>query len=487
MVNTHSAPALPRFETAFEALDPAFCTPCAPTPLDDLQLVHAQTALGHTLGLPTDWLHSDDFRQILAGAAPLPGAAPQASVYAGHQFGVFVPQLGDGRAHLIGRHQAPDHQLWSWQLKGSGPTPYSRGADGRAVLRSTLREYVASEALHALGIPTTRALAFGVSQQPVQRERTERAAIVLRMAPSFQRFGHFQFWAARGQADRVRQLADAVIAQHFPALVGRYADWLTEIIRRTARLMAQWQTVGFCHGVMNSDNFSILGLTIDYGPYGFLDAFDPQHICNHSDDAGRYAWDQQPQVGQWNCARLLEACLPLLNEDDNAAIEQANGIMGAYATAYTDAISARWRAKFGLATQQPEDDALMQDYLRLIARGRHDFTLCFRHLPRRALLMDLVLDQSSLNDWLARYDARLARESMAQSTRTAAMDAANPLYVARNHLLELAIRAAEHDDFSVLERLMQGLQHPFTEQAGLDDLAALPPNWAAALSVSCSS
>ena len=487
MSETYHSADLPTFETAFEALDAAFCTPCTPTALPDLQLAHVQPELAQALGIPVDWLHSDQFRQIVAGAAPLPGAEPQASVYAGHQFGQFVPQLGDGRAHLIGRHRAPDDQPWSWQLKGSGPTPYSRHADGRAVLRSSLREYVASEAMHALGVPTTRALAFGVSRQPVQREQVERAAIVLRMAPSFLRFGHFEFWASRGHTDRVRQLADAVIAQHFPSLVGRYADWLTEIIRRTAQLMAQWQTLGFCHGVMNSDNFSILGLTIDYGPYGFLDAFDPQHICNHSDHSGRYAWDQQPQIGQWNCARLLEACLSLLGDDENAAIEQANTLLATYAAAYTDAITARWRAKFGLATQQADDEALMQDYLRLIARGRHDFTLCFRHLPRRALLADLVLDTSALDEWLARYDARLARESLSQVTRTAAMDAVNPLYVPRNHLLELAIRAAEQDDIAPLARLMKALAQPYTAQPGFDDLAALPPQWAAALSVSCSS
>lgn len=487
MVDTSSVSNVPTFETAFEALDPAFCVPCAPTPLADLQLAHHSSALATTLNLPADWLQDDGFRQVIAGLAPLPGASPQASVYAGHQFGQFVPQLGDGRAHLIGRHHGADGQLWSWQLKGSGPTPYSRGADGRAVLRSSLREYVASEALHALGIPSTRALALGVSNQPVRRETIERAAIVLRIAPSFLRFGHFEFYAARRQTDQVRQLADAVIAQHFPQSVGRYADWLTEVIRRTAQLMAQWQTVGFCHGVMNSDNFSILGLTIDYGPYGFLDAFDPQHICNHSDHSGRYAWDQQPAVGQWNCARLLEACLSLLSDDDAVAIEQANTLLGSFATVYTDTVSARWRAKFGLATQQPEDDALMQDFLRLIAKGRHDFTLCLRHLPRRAQLADLILDQAALGDWLARYDARLARESLSQATRTAAMDAVNPLYVPRNHLLELAIRAAEQDDFSVLDRLMRALAQPFTEQPGMDDLAALPPDWSAALSVSCSS
>lgn len=481
------AMSIPQFTTALEGLDPAFTTPCAPTPLDDLTVVHTQASLVEAMGLPPEWVASETFRSVMAGAAPLPNAAPSASVYAGHQFGQFVPQLGDGRAHLLGEWRGPDQRVWRLQLKGSGRTPWSRGADGRAVLRSSLREYVASEAFHALGIPTTRALALGMSTQPVYRERAEPAGMVLRVAPSFLRFGHFEYWASQRRPDRVRQLADAVITQHAPQLTGRYADWLEDVLSRTAVLMAQWQTVGFCHGVMNSDNFSILGLTIDYGPYGFLDAFDPNHIFNHTDHGGRYTWAQQPQIGQWNCARLLEACLSLLADDEPAAIERANALLQRYGETYSEAIAARWRAKFGLATTQSDDAELMQDYLRLMATGGHDFTLCFRMLPRRTSLRDLFVDQDELASWLQRYDARLANESLHPGARLAAMDAVNPLYVPRNHLLELAIRASEAGDHAPLHRLMQVLAQPFTEQPGAEDLAALPPQWAASLSLSCSS
>lgn len=468
-------------------LEAPYTVAVPPTPLPDLVVVHRRPGLAAEMGLDPAWLDSEDFRQVLAGERSLPGAEPRASVYAGHQFGTFVPQLGDGRAHLIGCCQSPDGRHWELQLKGAGQTPYSRFADGRAVLRSSLREYVASEALHALGVPTTRALALGVSRQPVQRETLERAAIVMRVAPSFLRFGHFEYWARRGRNDRMRALAEQAISDHFPEHRGDPIGWLRSVLVRTAKLMAQWQTLGFCHGVMNTDNMSLLGLTLDYGPYGFLDAFDPQHICNHSDHGGRYAWDQQPAIGQWNSARLLEACLSLLAPDTEAAIEIAQSLLGDYASAYGTAAHQRWAAKFGLQTQEDEDATLMQDFLRLLQRGRHDFTLCFRHLPRLAQLRDLVLDQEALDAWSARYQARLAQEGGASPDRTAAMDAINPLYVPRNHLLQIAIAAAERDDFAPLARLVRVLDAPYTEQPDAADLAALPPDWAAAISVSCSS
>lgn len=468
-------------------LEAPYAVAVPPTPLPDLVVVHHRPALAAEMGLDPAWLDSEDFRRVLAGQHGLPGAEPRASVYAGHQFGSFVPQLGDGRAHLIGRHEHPDGRRWELQLKGAGQTPYSRFADGRAVLRSSLREYVASEALHALGVPTTRALALGLSREPVQRETVERAAIVLRVAPSFLRFGHFEYWAYRERPDRVRALAEQAIAAHFPEHRNDPAGWLRSVLLRTAELMAQWQTLGFCHGVMNTDNMSLLGLTLDYGPYGFLDAFDPQHICNHSDHGGRYAWDQQPAVGQWNSARLLEACLSLLAPETEAAIEIAQGLLADYASAYAAAAQRRWAAKFGLHTREDGDAALMQDFLRLLQRGRHDFTLCFRHLPRPAQLRDLVLDHEALDAWSARYQARLAREGGASPARTAAMDAVNPLYVPRNHLLQIAIAAAEQDDFAPLARLVRVLDQPYTEQPDAADLAALPPDWAAAISVSCSS
>jgi serine/tyrosine/threonine adenylyltransferase len=473
--------------TFSSVLEAPYAVAVPPTPLPDLVVAHRRPALALDLGLDPEWLDEEGFRQVLAGQAPLPGAEPRASVYAGHQFGTFVPQLGDGRAHLLGGCKGPDGRRWELQLKGAGKTPYSRFADGRAVLRSSLREYVASEALHALGVPTTRALALGVSREPVQRETRERAAIVLRVAPSFLRFGHFEYWAYRDQPERVRRLAEQAIATHFPEHENDAVGWLRSVLQRTAELMAQWQTLGFCHGVMNTDNMSLLGLTLDYGPYGFLDAFDPHHICNHSDHSGRYAWDQQPAVGQWNAARLLEACLGLLAPETEAAIEIAQDLLGDYAGHYAAAARRRWQAKFGLRETHPGDEALMQAFLALLQRGRHDFSLCFRHLPRPALLDDLILDREALHAWQQRYAQRLQQEGGASPERTAAMDAVNPLYIPRNHLLQLAITAAEQDDFAPLARLVGVLDRPYTEQPGAEDLAALPPDWAAAISVSCSS
>lgn len=473
--------------TFSSALESPFAVAVPPTPLPDLVIAHRRPCLATEMGLPAGWIDGDELRDVMAGVSDLAGCEARASVYAGHQFGQFVPQLGDGRAHLIGRWKNADNVSWELQLKGAGQTPYSRFADGRAVLRSSLREYVASEALHALGVPTTRALALGVSQQPVRRETMERAAVVLRVAPSFLRFGHFEYWGRRQDTALLRALADRAIAAHFPAHSHRHADWLREVVSRTARLMAHWQTLGFCHGVMNTDNMSLLGLTLDYGPYGFLDGFDPGHICNHSDHGGRYAWDQQPGIGQWNCARLLEACLPLLDDHPDAALEIARDLLASYGEIYAEAVAERWRVKFGFVDVTPEDEALMHDFLRLLAGGSHDFTLCFRHLPRPEQLRELIVDQATLGDWLLRYQTRLRRDRLTDVERTAAMDAVNPWIVPRNHLLQIAIVAAEKDDFGPLARLMRALDRPFDPPADTLDLAALPPTWAGSLSISCSS
>ena len=312
----------------------------------------------------------------MAGNRPLPGGMAISTLYSGHQFGVYVPQLGDGRAILIGQVRNANGELWELQLKGAGKTPYSRFADGRAVLRSTLREYLCSEAMHGLGIPTTRALCIVGSPDLVQRETVETAAVLCRMARSHLRFGNFEVFYYRNQHDRLAPLADHVIANYFPDLSrawpaptntgnpvgaahgrdvvgaahGRdvYRAWLTEIVERTARLVAQWQAVGFCHGVMNTDNMSILGLTLDYGPYGFMEAFDSRYICNHSDDHGRYAYDQQPGIAHWNCSRLLQATLPLLADEPEKAVEIAYSILERYTPAFVAAnLSRPWGAPTG--------------------------------------------------------------------------------------------------------------------------------------------
>ncbi len=476
-----------RFRPAWDALGAPWAVPTPMTPLPDLQIAHHSAPLAAALALDDPAVGSDAFRETLAGARPLPGIDPVATVYAGHQFGQFVPRLGDGRAHLLGEYEDAQSQRWEFQLKGSGPTPYSRFADGRAVLRSSLREYVASEAMAALGVPTTRALALGISSEPVRRERVERGAMVWRVAPSFTRFGHFEYWTYGEQHDRLHALAEWVMARDFPDCGGDPVAWLSTVIDRTAALVARWQTVGFCHGVMNTDNMSLLGLTLDYGPYGFLDAFDPHHICNHTDEGGRYAYDQQPHVAHWNCARLLEACLPLLDADSEKALVPARALLDRFPSQYGAAADAAWRAKFGLGETDEGDSALMQDFLTLLARGRHDFTLCFRALGDLDTLQDLILDRAALDAWYHRYQRRLDQEGGLHAARLAGMQQANPRIVPRNHLLQLAITAAEQDDFAPLSRLMAALAHPYQDDPAFDDLAALPPAWAASLSVSCSS
>lgn len=305
---------------SFAALPAAFHTRLAPQPLNNPRLLHANAEAAALIGLDPAVLRTPEFLRVFSGAEPLPGGDSLAAVYSGHQFGVWAGQLGDGRAHLLGEVEGPSG-AWELQLKGSGLTPYSRMGDGRAVLRSSVREYLASEAMHGLGIPTTRALALVASDDPVWRETVETAAIVTRMSPSFVRFGSFEHWSSRRQPDLLKTLADYVIDRSYPecraAPAGEahsdtapYVRLLREVTRRTALLMADWQAVGFCHGVMNTDNMSILGLTLDYGPYGFMDGFRLGHVCNHSDSEGRYSWNRQPSVALWNLYRLGAACTP---------------------------------------------------------------------------------------------------------------------------------------------------------------------------------
>src|SRR5690348_4030008 len=310
-------------DTRLAALGEAYASVVPPTPLTEPRLVAFNPDAAALIDLDPAQASTPEFARVMSGNAPLPGGTNLSMLYAGHQFGVYVPQLGDGRAILIGQVRNAKGELWELQLKGAGKTPYSRFGDGRAVLRSTLREYLCGEAMHHLGIPTTRALCIVGSPEPVQRETTETAAVLCRMAPTHLRFGNFEVFYYTDQHDKLAPLADYVINEHFPHLVGhgdRYRGWLVEVIERTARLMAQWQAVGFCHGVMNTDNMSIIGLTLDYGPYGFMDGFDAQWICNHTDEGGRYAYDQQPMVGHWNCSRLVQATLPLLATDPDAAV-----------------------------------------------------------------------------------------------------------------------------------------------------------------------
>ena len=401
--------------------------------------------------------------------------------------------MGDGRALLLGELDTPQGQQ-EVQLKGAGLTPYSRMGDGRAVLRSSIREYLCSEAMHGLGVPTTRALAIVGSAMPVRRETLETAAVVTRVAPSFLRFGHFEHFTHTAQdVAALRQLADATLERFYPELLtapNPYAAMLQAVSLRTARLMAQWQCVGFCHGVMNTDNMSMLGLTIDYGPFGFLDAFDPGHICNHTDTQGRYAWARQPNVAFWNLHALAHGLMPLIGESDDAL-----AALEVYKTAFPQALMTQLRAKLGLLEARDEDQALSDDLLKLMAADHVDFTIVWRSLSGfstaagadQSAVRDYFVDRTSFDAWAERYAERLTSEGSIEAERSVHMNRANPKYILRNHLAEQAIRQATSGDFSEVARLQRLLENPFDEQPGNEADAGLPPDWAAHLEVSCSS
>ncbi|MES0873399.1 protein adenylyltransferase SelO [Sinimarinibacterium thermocellulolyticum] len=486
-----------RIDNRFARLGEAYFSRVMPTPLTNPRLLHANADVAALLDLDPAAFDQAAFTQVFAGNAPLPGAEPLAMLYAGHQFGVWVPQLGDGRAILLAQVRNARGQSWDLQLKGAGRTPYSRFADGRAVLRSSVREYLAGEALHHLGIATTRALCLIAADDPVQRETLERAAVICRVAPSHVRFGSFEVFYDRGQFERIRVLADHVIDEHFPDLSAapdRHARWLERLVDRTAELIAAWQSVGFCHGVMNTDNMSAVGVTLDFGPYGFIDGFDAHHICNHSDEGGRYAYDNQPRIGHWNCARLVQALVPLLGEPAERAAEIGQAIVDRYPQTYTRAMTARWRAKFGLNEVRDGDEALMNRFLTLLHRGRSDFTLSFRGLAKvrrdddavPAALADHILDLDALRAWLHDYRARLHAEAMADDVRAAQMNRVNPQVVLRNHLAQRVIEDCERGNTTELEQLLAALRKPF-DVPRRAEFAAVPPPDARHITVSCSS
>ena len=488
-----AAPAW-RTSSFLQGLGVSYGTELPPQPLAAPHWVARSQALARELGLSA-WLDGDDALALLSGARVAAGTTPQASVYSGHQFGVWAGQLGDGRALLLGEIDTPAGPM-EMQLKGSGLTPYSRMGDGRAVLRSSIREFLGSEAMAALGIPTTRALAIVGSPQAVRRETIETAAVVTRIAPSFLRFGHFEHFAhTANDTAALRRLLGATIARYFPELQGHAqpaAALLGEVALRTARLMAQWQAVGFCHGVMNTDNMSLLGLTIDYGPFGFLDAFDPGHICNHTDTQGRYAYARQPGVAFWNLHALAQALLPAVDGPAEAASELLLAALEPYKAEYARAMLAALRAKLGLTSDHGDDQALIDDLLRLMATDRADFTIAFRRLagPDTAT-RDVFVNREAFDAWALRYRARLALEASDDTNdgtaRAVRMNRVNPKFVLRNHLAQTAIERAQQGDFSEVQRLLQVLEHPFDEQPEHAADAEHPPSWAQQIEVSCSS
>jgi len=478
-----------RWKPGFAALGPAFLTHLRPTPLPDPYWVGYSESVARELGLPADWRQSDTTLAALTGSLPVAGTNPFATVYSGHQFGVWAGQLGDGRAIMLGETEGG----LEVQFKGAGRTPYSRGGDGRAVLRSSIREFLCSEAMHGLGIPTTRALSVTGSDARVFREEPESAAVVARVAPSFIRFGHFEHFAANQREDELRALADYVIDRYYPACRttdrfngNAYAAFLEAVSERTAALLAQWQAVGFCHGVMNTDNMSILGLTIDYGPFQFLDGFDPRHICNHSDTSGRYAFNQQPNVAYWNLFCLAQALLPLIGDQEIAV-----AALESYKTVFPNAFEARMRAKLGLADAAESDRALIEGVLKLQAAGKVDYTIFWRRLSQYMAndnakpVRDLFLDREAFDAWLLAFSERHATAGRAQAADL--MLRTNPKFVLRNHLGQQAIEASQQKDHSGVATLLALLQTPFEEHPGADAYAGFPPDWASTIEISCSS
>jgi uncharacterized protein YdiU (UPF0061 family) len=471
--------ALP-FDNSYARLPERFYAALPPTPVAEPRLVKLNTALASELGLDAALLTSPPGVEMLAGNRIAEGSSPIALAYAGHQFGNFVPQLGDGRAILLGEVLDRDGRRRDLQLKGSGPTPFSRRGDGRAALGPVLREYIVSEAMAALGIPTTRSLAAVMTGEPVFRETVLPGAVLTRVASSHIRVGTFQFFAARGDLEALRLLADHVIARHYPDVDGpdRYRALFERVIAGQAALVAQWMLVGFIHGVMNSDNCSIAGETIDYGPCAFMDVYHPQTVFSSIDHGGRYAYANQPRIAHWNLARLGETLLPLLADNSEAALAIANETLKTFQPRYGEALLGGMRRKLGLFAEEEGDAALAQGLLTTMAEGEADFTLVFRRLDPEIddNVRSLFGNPEAYDAWAVRWRERLAREPQDAATRRAAMLRANPAYIPRNHRVEAALAAAvEREDFGPFEELLQVLARPFEDRAEFAAYAEPPP------------
>ncbi len=483
-------------DTSYSQLGDAFQTQVQPQALPAPYWVCRNAALARELGLTEEWLRSQQVLETFTGNHIPAGLQPTASVYSGHQFGQWAGQLGDGRALSLGEFE----NGIEIQLKGAGRTPYSRGGDGRAVLRSSIREFLCSEAMHGLGIATTRALCVTGSDAPIYRETAETAAVVTRTSPSFIRFGQFEHFSHNNLHAELKQLADFVIDRFYPecrdstSYAGNpYAALLEAVSLRTAEMVANWQAVGFCHGVMNTDNMSILGLTLDYGPFQFLDAFNPDHICNHTDTLGRYAYNKQPNVAYWNLFCLGQALLPLIEDQ-----ELALAALEPYKTAFPNALMVQMRAKLGFAEPSVSfegDRALVETIQKLLAQDKVDYTLFWRNLsnvinakssaPSDDLVRDMFIDRASFDAWMLQY-SELHRQQI-RRLEPHLMLKTNPKYVLRNYLGEQAIAKAKLKEFSEVETLLKLLQAPYDEHPDCKRFADLPPDWAADIEISCSS
>jgi len=477
-------PHLP-FDNSYARLPDRFFARLAPTPVKEPRLIRLNADLARHLGLDPAWLASPEGIGMLAGNLVPEGATPLAMAYAGHQFGNWVPQLGDGRAILLGEVIDADGVRRDIQLKGAGRTPFSRSGDGRAVLGPVLREYIVSEAMAALGVPTTRALAAVTTGEHVWRETPEQGAVLTRVARSHVRIGTFEFFANRGDVEGTRALADYVIARHYPEVAGAelpYRALLEAVIGRVAALVAQWLEIGFIHGVMNTDNMSIAGETIDYGPCAFMDAYHPGKVFSSIDANGRYAYANQPRIAHWNLSRLAGALLPLFGADKDASVGVAQAALDTFPARFEDAYVSGFRRKLGLTQIRPDDADLLQDLLDRMAENEADFTLTFRRLSEAAdggadadaRVGELFKEPAAFTEWVLKWRQRLAAEDVAPADRAAAMKSVNPAFIPRNHRIQAAITAAQADDFQPFEELNAVLAKPYEDQPGFAEYMNSP-------------
>lgn len=467
-----------QFDNRFAALGDTFSSKVLPDPLHNPRLVVCSEEALQLLDLDPGEAADPLFTELFSGHKLWSSAEPRAMVYSGHQFGAYNPQLGDGRGLLLGEvvNQAGEH--WDLHLKGAGSTPYSRMGDGRAVLRSSIREFLASEALHALGIPTSRALCVTVGDNPVYREREERGAMLLRLARSHIRFGHFEYFYYTRRHDELRQLLDFTLDTCFPDCRHQPQPELAmfrSVLQRTAEMVAHWQASGFCHGVMNTDNMSILGITFDFGPYAFLDAFNAHHVCNHSDHEGRYAFHRQPVIAQWNVACLAQALTPFI------AVDTLKEALAQFMPTFEQHYLALMRRRLGWGDARPEDAEQLDALLQLMQASGADYHLTLRKLAEdNPLVRDHFIDRDAFDRWQREHQQRCQTSSTERQS-------ANPLYVLRNYLAQNAIAAAEQGEFDEVRRLHHILRRPFDVQPGADAYAAMPPDWGRHLEISCSS
>ncbi|QHT62365.1 YdiU family protein [Paenibacillus lycopersici] len=465
-----------RFDNSYARLPDLFYARQNPVPVSAPKLVVLNERVAASLGLNAEALRGAGGAAVFAGNRVPEGALPLAQAYAGHQFG-YLNMLGDGRAVLLGEQIAPSGQRFDIQLKGSGRTPYSRGGDGRAALGPMLREHIISEAMHALGIPTTRSLAVAATGNEIVRESLLPGAVLTRVAASHLRVGTFQFAAGRGTVDELRALADYAWERHYGDADedgNRYLSLLREVIGRQAALLAKWQLVGFIHGVMNTDNMTISGETIDYGPCAFMDAYDPATVFSSIDRQGRYAYGNQPQIAAWNLARLAETLLPLLHPDEEQAIKLAEAAIGTFAELFRSHWFAGMRAKLGLFGEEPEDEALIDDLLVMMQKHRADYTNTFRSLTFDKPEETALSGTAGFDAWLERWQLRLGRQPETPEAAKRLMQDSNPAVIPRNHRVEEALAAAEAGDYGVMDRLLAALESPYDHAREREAYCALP-------------